>query len=45
VKIPSNKQVISVYGSQEAAIMADGTLQEPKLVYNIDEVKAQVQAS
>jgi hypothetical protein len=43
MKIPRNQGVISVYGSQEAAGRAEGTLQEPKIVYNIDEAEAQVQ--
>jgi hypothetical protein len=37
--------VISVYGSQEAARRAEGTLQEPKIVYNIDETKGKIQDS
>jgi hypothetical protein len=41
MKIPNNQGVISVYGSQEAARRAEGTLQEPKIVHNIDEAKAQ----
>jgi hypothetical protein len=45
MKIPSNQWVISVYGSQEAARRAEGTLQEPKIIYNIDEAKAQAQVS
>jgi hypothetical protein len=45
MKIPSNHGVISVYGSQEAARRAEGTLQEPKIMYNIDGAKAQVQSS
>jgi hypothetical protein len=45
MKIPSNQGVISVYGNQEAARRAEGTLQEPKIVYNIDEVKVQIQHS
>jgi hypothetical protein len=43
MKITSNKEVISVHGSQEAARRAEGTLQEPKIVYNIDEDEAQSQ--
>jgi hypothetical protein len=43
MKIPNNQGVILVYGSQEAAGRAEGTLQEPKIVYNIDEAKAQIQ--
>ena len=42
MKIPSNQGVILVYGSQETARKAEGTLQEPKIVYNIDESKAQI---
>jgi hypothetical protein len=45
MKIPSNQGVISVYGSQEAARRAEGTLQELRIVYNIDEAKAQTQES
>jgi hypothetical protein len=40
MKIPRNQGVISVYGSQEVARRAEGTLQEPKIVYNIDEAEA-----
>jgi hypothetical protein len=36
MKIPSNQGVILVYGSQEATRRVEGTLQEPKIVYNID---------
>jgi hypothetical protein len=43
MKITSNKEVISVHGSQEAARRVEGTLQEPKIVYNIDEDEAQSQ--
>jgi hypothetical protein len=39
MKIRSNQGIILVYGSQEAARMAEGTLLEPKIVYNIDEAK------
>jgi hypothetical protein len=39
MKIPSNQEVISVYGSQEATRRAEGTLQEPKIIYNIDEAE------
>jgi hypothetical protein len=42
VKIPSNQGVILVYGNQEATRRAEGTLQEPKIVYNIDEAEAQI---
>ena len=42
MKIPNNQGVISVYGSQEAARRAEGTLQEPKVVYNIDKDKVKV---
>jgi hypothetical protein len=45
MKIPSNQGVISVYGSQEATKRVGGTLQEPKIVYNIDEAETQAQAS
>jgi hypothetical protein len=45
MKIPGNQGVILVYGSQEAARRAEGTLQEPKIVYSIHEAKAQAQAS
>ena len=45
MKVPSNQGVISVYGTQEAAGRAEGTLQEPKIVYNMDEAKAQIQNS
>jgi hypothetical protein len=34
-----------VYGSQEAARRAEGTLQKPKIVYNIDEAKGQIRDS
>jgi hypothetical protein len=40
-KIPSNQGVISVYESLEATTRAEGTLQEPKIVYNIDEAEVQ----
>jgi hypothetical protein len=33
----------SVYGSQEAARRTEGTLQEPKIVYNIDKAEALIQ--
>jgi hypothetical protein len=39
MKIQSNQGVISVYGSQEAARRIEGNLQEPKIVYNIDELE------
>jgi hypothetical protein len=45
MKISSNQGVISVYGSQETAEKAEVTLQEPKIVYNIDEVEAQIHDS
>jgi hypothetical protein len=45
MKIPSNQGVISVYGIQEAARRAKGTLQDPKIVYNIDKAEMQVQGS
>jgi hypothetical protein len=45
MKIPSNQGVTSVYYSLEAARRAEGTLQEPKIVYNIDEVEVQIQES
>jgi hypothetical protein len=45
MKIPSNQGVISVYGSQGAARRVQGTLQEPKIVYNIDKAEAQAQES
>jgi hypothetical protein len=44
-KIPNNQGVISIYGSQEVARRAEGTLQEPKIVYNIDKAKVQIQES
>jgi hypothetical protein len=40
MKIPSNQGVISVYGSHEAARRPQGTLQEPKIVYNLNKGKA-----
>jgi hypothetical protein len=40
MKIPSNQGVISVYGSQEAARRPEGTLQEPRIVHNIDKAEA-----
>jgi hypothetical protein len=39
MKIRSNQEIISVYGSQEAAIRVVGTLHEPKIIYNIDEAE------
>jgi hypothetical protein len=42
MKIQSNQGVISVYGNQEAARRAEGTLQEPKVVYNIDKDEVKV---
>jgi hypothetical protein len=45
MKIPSNQGVISVYGSQEAARRAEGTLQETKIVCNIDETEGQIRDS
>jgi hypothetical protein len=45
MKIPSNQGVISVYGSQETARRAEGTLPEPKIVYNIDEAERQIRDS
>jgi hypothetical protein len=39
IKIPSNQGVISVY---DRARRANETLQEPKIVYNIDKAEAQV---
>jgi hypothetical protein len=36
MKIPNNQGIISVYGSQQPARRAKGTLQEHKIVYNID---------
>jgi hypothetical protein len=39
MKIPTNQGVISIYGSQEAATRVEGTMQEPKIVYNIDKLK------
>jgi hypothetical protein len=45
MKIPNNQGVISVYGSQEAARRAEGTLQEPKIVYNIVEAEVKIQES
>jgi hypothetical protein len=43
IKIPNNQGVISVYDSQEATRRVEGTLQEPNIVYNIDEAEAQIQ--
>jgi hypothetical protein len=43
MKMPNNQGVITVYGSQEAARRAEGTLQELTIVYNIDEAESQVQ--
>jgi hypothetical protein len=45
MKIPSNQGGISVYGIQEAARRVEGTLQKPKIVYNIDEAEVQIQES
>jgi hypothetical protein len=45
MKIPNNQGVISVYGRQEATRRVEGTLQEQKIVYNIDEDKRQIQDS
>jgi hypothetical protein len=45
MKIPNNQRVISVYGSQEAARRAEGALQEPKIVDNIDEDEGRIQDS
>jgi hypothetical protein len=45
IKITSNQRVISVYGSQETTRRTEGALQEPKIVYNIDEAEAQAQQS
>jgi hypothetical protein len=45
IKIPNNQGVILVYGSQEVVRRAEGTLQETKIVYNIDEPKGQIQDS
>jgi hypothetical protein len=42
MKIPSNQGIILVNGSQEAARRVEGTLQEPKIVYNIDEAEVQI---
>jgi hypothetical protein len=42
MKITSNQGVISVYGSQEAARTAEGILQEPKTIYNINEAEGKV---
>jgi hypothetical protein len=39
MKIPNNQGVISVYGNKEGARRAKGTLQETKIVYNIDEAE------
>jgi hypothetical protein len=44
-EIPNNQGVISVYDSQEAARRTNETLQEPNIVYNIDEVEMQIQES
>ena len=41
MKIPSNQEVIYVYGNQEVARRVEGTLQEPKIVYNTDKAEAQ----
>jgi hypothetical protein len=43
--ILSNQGIISVYGSQEATRRVEGTLQDPKIVYIIDEAEVQTQAS
>jgi hypothetical protein len=45
MKIPSNQGVISIYGSQEVPRREEGTLQEPNIIYNIDEAEVQVQES
>lgn len=45
MKITSNQLVISVYGNQEAKRREKWTLQEPKIVYNIDEAGAQYKTS
>jgi hypothetical protein len=45
MKIPSNQGAISVFGSQEATRRVEGTMQEPKIVYNIVEAKVEVQES
>jgi hypothetical protein len=45
MKIPMNQGVILVCGSQEAARRIEGTLKEPKIVYNIDDAEAQIQDS
>jgi hypothetical protein len=42
MKIPSNKGIISVYGSQEAARRAEGSWPYSKAIHNTNEVKAQV---
>jgi hypothetical protein len=38
MKIPCNQGIISIYGSQEDARMAKGTLQESKVIHKIDGV-------
>jgi hypothetical protein len=45
LKIPNNQGVILVYGSQVVARRAEGTMQEPKIVNNIDEAEVQIQES
>jgi hypothetical protein len=45
MKIPSNQRVISTYGSQESIRRTEATMQDPKIVYNIDGAEAQVQVS
>jgi hypothetical protein len=42
MKIPSNKGIISVYGSQEVARRAKGSWIDSKAIHNTNEVKAQV---
>jgi hypothetical protein len=45
MKIPSNHGVISVYGSLKDERRVEGTQQEPKILYNIEEDETQAQAS
>jgi hypothetical protein len=45
MKIHCIQGVMSIYGTQEAIRRAERTLQEPKIVYNIDEAEAQTQKS
>jgi hypothetical protein len=42
MKIPNNQGITSFNGSQEVARRVEGTLQELKIVYNIDEAEVQI---